>query len=153
MEVNSSVTEDNGLEPYPGDKLRGVTQTLIMTLVTILIIVGNLTNIVVISQSLKAFSITGHFMISLAFADLGESIYLIRMCVGVTMLFGNTRYIFTSNGLLPIYLYLSSINSARCTSSCSTPKRVGVLITPLYIVMFDTGRCGRADHAAVYRHV
>ena len=81
MEVNSSVTEDGGLEPYPGDKLWGVTQTLIMTLVTILIIVGNLTNIVVISQSLKAFSITGHFMISLAFADLGESIYFLSKYV------------------------------------------------------------------------
>ena len=70
--MNATVAVASQLEVYPGNKLWGVTQTIIITVITVLIILGNVTNIAVISSSLRSFSITGHFLISLAVADLGE---------------------------------------------------------------------------------
>lgn len=56
-----------------GDNLAwSVLQTTIISLVSILIILSNVTNIAVISRSLNDFGITGYFLISLAFADLGQ---------------------------------------------------------------------------------
>ena len=152
MEVNSSVTEDNGLEPYPGDKLRGVTQTLIMTLVTILIIVGNLTNIVVISQSLKAFSITGHFMISLAFADLGESIHFYQ-CLYAS---SNSRCPFTSLAKVCChYVYRSLIHKFRSHGTNNITSYCIVCHFFRWVIQIFTKSQRKllADHAAVYCHV
>ena len=63
----------DALVAYPCNLAWGVTQTLIIIVITALIILGNVTNIVVISRSLHTFSITGYFLISLACADLGKS--------------------------------------------------------------------------------
>ena len=67
-----STTDLTGVTPFVENLAWSVTQTAIITLVSILIIFSNVTNILVISRSISGFGITGYFLISLAFADLGE---------------------------------------------------------------------------------
>ena len=74
-EASSQATDsisEGGIEPFGENLTWSVLQTTVISLVSILIIFGNVTNLAVLSRSLNDFGITGYFLISLSFADLGE---------------------------------------------------------------------------------
>ena len=78
---------DDEIEQFGENLAWSVLQTTVISLVSILIIFGNVTNIAVISRSLNAFGITGYFLISLSFADLGECLPSYRSSTYFTVVF------------------------------------------------------------------